>query len=61
MQSDIEEVKARMAGEEPFLAFVGPLKDQEGKVQIAAGTTPDIETLESMDWLAEGVVGSIPD
>lgn len=61
VQSDIEEVKARMAGDEPFLAFVGPLKDQDGEVKIAAGATPDIETLESMDWLAEGVVGSIPE
>jgi len=60
VQDKIAAVKTRMEGAEPFLAFTGPIKDQSGTVKIAAGTTPDIVTLESMNWLAEGVVGSIP-
>ena len=60
VQDKIVAVKARMVGNEPFLAFTGPVKDQSGAVKIAAGTTPDIATLESMNWLAEGVVGNIP-
>lgn len=60
VKTKIEAAKTRMSGAEPFLAFAGPIKDQSGTVKIAAGQTPTIETLESMDWLAEGVVGSIP-
>ncbi|HLF79785.1 MAG TPA: BMP family ABC transporter substrate-binding protein, partial [Dehalococcoidia bacterium] len=47
-------------GDDPFLAFTGPVKDQQGAVKIAAGTKPDINFLESINWLAEGVVGNIP-
>ena len=40
--------------------FTGPIKDQSGEVQIAAGETPDATELESTDYLVEGVVGKIP-
>ncbi len=40
--------------------FTGPIKDQSGKVQIAAGETPDATALEGTDYLVEGVVGKIP-
>lgn len=37
-----------------------PVKDQSGAVKIAAGTTPTIDFLESINWLAEGVIGTLP-
>ena len=40
--------------------FTGPIKDQSGNVQIAAGETPDATALESTDYLVQGVVGQIP-
>jgi basic membrane protein A and related proteins len=40
--------------------FTGPIKDQSGKVQIAAGETPDATALESTNYLVEGVIGKIP-
>jgi basic membrane protein A and related proteins len=42
------------------MPFQGPVKDQTGRVRIEQGVKPDTKTLETMDWLAEGVVGSIP-
>jgi basic membrane lipoprotein Med (substrate-binding protein (PBP1-ABC) superfamily) len=39
--------------------FQGPIKDQDGKVRIE-GAQPDTITLEKMDYLVEGVVGTIP-
>ncbi len=40
--------------------FTGPIKDQTGTVRIAEGHTPDIEELETTDYLVEGIIGSIP-
>jgi basic membrane protein A len=40
--------------------FTGPVKDQSGKVRIPEGTSPDVITLESTDYLIQGVQGSIP-
>jgi basic membrane lipoprotein Med (substrate-binding protein (PBP1-ABC) superfamily) len=42
--------------------FAGPIKDQEGRVRIAAGEVPSPEQLkQTTDYLAEGVVGRIPE
>src|SRR5262245_47302718 len=43
-----------------FNIYKGPMKDNTGKVVIAAGTEHDNRALwlESMDWLVEGVSGS---
>ena len=52
--------KAEFMKDGGFAIFKGPLKDNKGKEVIAAGKSygqTDI-WLESMDWLAEGVVGS---
>ncbi len=38
--------------------FVGPIKDQEGKVKIAEGSTADDKTLLGMTWFVEGVIGT---
>ncbi|PDO09662.1 MAG: BMP family ABC transporter substrate-binding protein [Candidatus Reconcilbacillus cellulovorans] len=40
--------------------FRGPVKDQKGEIKIADGEIPTIDKLESMDYLVEGVIGSIP-
>ena len=59
-KKNADDIKARMiAGS--FDIFKGPLKDNKGNVAIAAGKSykqTDIE-LEKMNYLAEGVVGSI--
>jgi len=39
--------------------FTGPLKDQSGVVRIE-GEQPDVSKLETMDWLLNGIIGSIP-
>jgi simple sugar transport system substrate-binding protein len=61
--------KAREAGEAALAAmrkgdaiFRGPLKDNKGNTVIAAGRVQemtDIE-LEKMNWLVEGVLGTVP-
>ena len=58
-QDKIAATRTKM-GTDEFLAFTGPVKDQTGAVKIADGVKPDINTLESMNWLAEGVIGTLP-
>ncbi len=38
--------------------FVGPIKDQQGQVKIAAGSAADDKTLLGMTWFVEGVIGT---
>ncbi len=40
--------------------FVGPVYDQDGKVKVPAGETPDYATIEQMDYLVKGVIGTLP-
>jgi basic membrane protein A and related proteins len=40
--------------------FQGPVMDQSGAVKIADGVVPEVDSLESMDYLVKGVIGSIP-
>ena len=43
-----------------MVVYKGPMKDNTGRVVIAAGKE-HVQTdiwLESMDWLVEGVIGS---
>ena len=40
--------------------FEGPLVDQGGVLRAAPGEALDEESLLAMDWLLEGVVGSLP-
>ena len=59
-KKDADAVKAKMVAG-TFDIFKGPLKDNKGKEVIAAGKTlkqTDL-TLEGMNYLVEGVVGSI--
>jgi basic membrane protein A len=43
-----------------FDVFWGPITDQAGKVRIAAGEKPANDALLRMDWLVEGIVGTVP-
>ena len=45
-----------------FVIFKGPLKDNKGGTVIPAGTSLEMTNveLEKMNWLVEGVIGSIP-
>ena len=54
-------VKAEMM-KGTFVIFKGPLKDNKGNVVIPAGTSLDQfnPELEKMNYLVEGVVGTIP-
>ncbi len=55
-----DEIKAQMMSG-AFVIYTGPIKDNQGKVVIAAGTAKgqtDV-SLESMDYLVEGVRGQI--
>lgn len=38
--------------------FIGPIKDQQGKVRIADGVKADDKSLLGMTWFVEGVVGT---
>jgi basic membrane protein A len=48
--------KALIAG--TWNEFVGPIRDQDGKVRIAAGKRPTVADLYGMDWLVKGIDGS---
>ena len=54
-------IAAKMKGLESgsFYEFAGPLKDQSGKVKVAAGTKLTVQQLYAMNWLVQGVVGSV--
>lgn len=61
-----EDVKQYVSGQKTDLLsgklqpFLGPVKDQKGKVRVDEGKTPAVEELEATDYLVEGVIGSIP-
>ena len=40
--------------------FQGPVKDQSGKVRIAAGQTMSDKDMSGFNWYVEGVVGELP-
>ncbi len=39
--------------------FVGPIKDQSGKLQLAAGAVMDDGALSGLQWLVEGIQGKL--
>jgi basic membrane protein A len=41
-----------------FYEFTGPLKDQNGKLRVAAGKKLTVDDLYAMNWLVKGVIGS---
>jgi len=40
--------------------FAGPIKDQDGKLQVAAGSVPTDGELLGMSYFVEGIQGTIP-
>jgi simple sugar transport system substrate-binding protein/basic membrane protein A len=57
-KAQVEEAKAGMASEG---IFAGPIADQSGKVAVPAGTTLSYAEVEQMDFLVDGVTGTIPE
>ncbi|MDG4764596.1 BMP family ABC transporter substrate-binding protein [Solwaraspora sp. WMMD406] len=55
----VEQAKERISAEDGS-PFAGPVVDQAGTVRVPAGTIPDYQTIESIDYFVEGVVGQIP-
>ena len=58
-QKVVAELKKMKEGKDD--SFLGPIKDQEGTVAIAAGQRASDQTLLTMKWFVEGVVGKIPE
>ena len=55
----LAELKKMKAGTDD--SFLGPIKDQQGKVVIQEGQRATDKELLTMKWLTEGVVGKIPE
>lgn len=61
-----EDVRKLMADKEKaiidgkFHPFSGEIKDQSGKVRVAAGANLPDDQLRGMDWLVEGIQGQLP-
>jgi basic membrane protein A and related proteins len=58
-QKVMAELKKMREGKDD--SFLGPIKDQEGKVVITAGQRATDKELLTMKWFVEGVVGKIPE
>lgn len=43
-----------------LVPFAGPLKDNTGKLRVAAGKALTVDELTALNWYVEGVAGSIP-
>jgi simple sugar transport system substrate-binding protein len=43
-----------------LLPFAGPLKDNTGAVKVAAGSVMPVGDLMGINWLVDGVDGSLP-
>lgn len=59
VQDEIAALQAQLLSGE-FFPFEGPIVDQNGVEQIAAGVRLSVGELESTNYLIEGVVGTIP-
>lgn len=53
-----EKKQAVIAGK--LVMFAGPIKDQRGKVRVAAGSVMPLKDLMSINYYVQGVEGSIP-
>jgi simple sugar transport system substrate-binding protein len=55
-KAKVDDIRARMlAGKYPI--FKGPMKDNKGRLAIAAGAVSSLADLDSMNYLVAGVVG----
>ena len=42
------------------MPFIGPIKDNEGKDRVAAGSTMTVADIQKMDYYVMGVTGKVP-
>ncbi|MBN2260592.1 MAG: BMP family ABC transporter substrate-binding protein [Clostridiales bacterium] len=59
MVAQVEAKKAAII-DGSFDVFAGPIKDQDGNIKVAEGSSMTDGELLSMDWFVEGVEGVIP-
>jgi basic membrane protein A and related proteins len=59
VQDEITKLKLDVIAGTVF-PFAGPIKNQAGEFVVKDGEKPDTATLEKMDYLVEGVIGTIP-
>ena len=57
--ADAEKEKFKKGESTIFTVFTGPLKDNAGKERVPAGKAMTAEELLNMNWLVEGVLGTI--
>lgn len=61
-----DDVMAHMRAQEKAIIegkahpFTGPIKDQDGKLRVPAGKAMPDEELRGINWLVEGIQGSLP-
>jgi len=59
VQTSILQLKADVVSGKVF-PFAGPVKGQDGSLVIKDGEKPDEATLEQMNYLVDGVIGTMP-
>ncbi|WP_027185901.1 BMP family ABC transporter substrate-binding protein [Desulfovibrio inopinatus] len=52
--------KLEMIQQGDDMSLEGPIADQSGKVMIPEGSRPNVPELMTMQWLAQGVKGTLP-
>jgi simple sugar transport system substrate-binding protein len=58
----VMELLKNMSSAKPtFDPFTGPIRDRYGVLRVPAGKTMTVAELNSMQWMAPGVVGQVPD
>ncbi|MER3444458.1 MAG: BMP family ABC transporter substrate-binding protein, partial [Meiothermus sp.] len=58
----VMELLKNMSSAKPtFDPFTGPIKDRYGVIRVPAGKTMTVAELNSMQWMAPGVVGQVAD
>lgn len=60
VKDKVEEVKQKIISGE-LAIFKGPIKDNKGEMKVSDGQTLKDEEILGMNWLVEGVKGSIPE
>jgi len=58
VRKEAEDLTAKIKSEK-LTIFQGPVKDNNGKVRLEAGKKPDIQWLSTMNFLVDGVDGSL--
>lgn len=57
---DIVMAKRQEIIDDKFFVFTGPVKDQAGTIRVPEGQRMSETDLLAIDWLVEGVIGSLP-